>query len=173
MNKFRRVNHGFVLATTSCDVVKTQFKVLGLIKDSIDEDLSPKNKAAVTTDVLEVSRELVGGRFKEFVEVNYGGGRSPLANLMKSVVQYLNGRVGFRNLLSLINIEENKLGIFLSDNRELPNPSLLKAGTPIPLLEGSDVLRNDDLFKLLEGIGPVNYARILLLLNGSVQHGHG
>lgn len=171
MSKYSKTVYGYVLASVAREDVLRQFKILRLIKRTIDVDLDPITKASVAKDVMDVSKVLVGGSFREFVIANYDNGRGPLSNVMKAVVQYLNGQLGFRNLLSMITVEENKLGFFTPDNREGEAPLEIKPSTGIPLLEQGQVLNDDSLFKLMEGISPIHYARILLLLAGGDNHG--
>lgn len=162
MHKFKLIDNGYV--SESLDYawgdVLSQLKQLR-IERAESFELAINGVEAVET--IRLGKKLIGHSFKAFVEANYNNGASRLSGLMINVVQFLNGKIPAESVVTAITIEENR---FKFADEDAPSSNYAVTVLKEPLLGQGDSLHDLDLYRLMAGITPGHFGRLLLLLGG-------
>lgn len=169
MPNYRVAPHGFVSAELSDGEMASIFKNLSLLRKDAYSDFSLVIGGHVAVETLREANLLIGGSFRLFMEANYDGGTGPLANLVKDVVHYLNGRIGHQSIITSLKIEEQKLQSANRIRSALYTPSK-RTSISLPLLEDGYIVHDFDLYRLMAGISPANVGRFLQLLGGEAYY---
>lgn len=170
MLNLSRVDNGYISSRAEDIEFVNGIRRLKLTARALDEDLSPEARVDLTQEILSVANLFIGNSFKLWVVGNYDDGRGPLSNLMLNLLKALNNKIGATNLISMIAVEESRLSCFLPDNRDIKLPNQIKPISKVKLLQEDETLVNDDLYRLISMIGPINLGRILLLLDGGKHY---
>lgn len=165
MPSYRIAPHGFINAELSDAEAASIFKNLSLLRKDAYSDFELVIGGHVAIETMREAGRLIGGSFRLFMEANYDGGAGPLANLVKDIVHYLNGRIGHHSITTCIKIEEQKLQS-LNRNRSAVYTPSTRMGNALPLLEDGYVVHDYDFYRLMAGISPANVGRFLQLLGG-------
>lgn len=165
MPNYRQIANGFVDDRLSEGQLNETFRNLNLLRQDAYNNFELMISSHVAIETLVAANLLTGGDFQSFLEANYNGGAGRLANLIKDIGHYVNGKIGHQSLITSINVEERKLrGI----NRSTPatfSPSRNAPGH-LALLDDGHVIHNFDLYRLMAGISPANVGRMFQLLGG-------
>lgn len=165
MPSFRQVANGYVPDTLSDAELTATLKNLNLLRKDAYSDFTLVLEGHVAVETLHAVTKLVGPSFRAFLEANYDSGRGPLANLIKDIAHYLNGRVGHQNIVTHLRVEERKL-YSASRARAATYAPTRTAGNALPLLEDGYVVHDYDLYRLMAGLSPANVGRLLMLIGG-------
>lgn len=165
MPNYRVAPNGFINAALSDEEANALFKNLNLLRKDVYTDLSLTTKNHVSLETIRIAMQLTGGSFRQFMEANYNQGSGSLANLIKDIAHYLNGRLGHQSILTAIKNEEAKLQNFNRTKSALYTPTR-RASNALPLLEDGYIVHDYDLFRLMAGIAPANVGRFLQLFGG-------
>jgi hypothetical protein len=90
--------------------------------------------------------------------------------LIRDIVHYLNGRGGHQTVLTSLAIQENKLRSTAKVRYGTYAPAI-RAGGGESLLKGEDRVYDNDLYRLMAGLGAGAVGRIFLLLGGDAYYG--
>lgn len=165
MPNYRIAPHGMVNAELTDVELSNIFKNLNLLRKDAYSDFELVIGGHVGIETLRAGGQLIGGSFREFMEANYDSGKGPLANLVKDIVHFLNGRIGHQSIVTSIKIEEQKLQSANRVRSAIYSPSK-RTGSSLPLLEDGYVVHDFDFYNLMAGISPANVGRFLQLLGG-------
>lgn len=170
MPEFRRGNNGYVSAQLSDGELATMFKNLKHLRQDAYQDFELIMKGDVTIETLREVTALCGTSFAGWMEVNFDNGKGPLSDLVRDIVHYLNGRCGHRQMITSLSIQENKLQDAASTRYGTYTPTVRTGGHAAFLQEGDKVYDND-LYRLMAGVGAGVVGRIFLLLGGENYYG--
>lgn len=165
MPNYRRIANGFITADISEEEANNLFRNLDLLRKDAYSDFELVVKGHVTLETLRIASRLTGGSFRQFMEANYNQGSGSLANLIKDIAHFLNGRLGHHSIITSIKNEEQKLQNFSRSKTATYTPSK-RAASALPLLEDGYIVHDHDLYRLMAGISPANVGRFLQLLGG-------
>ncbi|QGZ14406.1 hypothetical protein [Photobacterium phage PDCC-1] len=164
MSDFRKVAYGYV---DSRLLDPTLTVINGILRAYVhsSQDMEMMIDPASIQEVLEMGDKVTGKDFKHWVMANYERGAGRRAKLMRNIVFFLNGKISARTLEQAITADEQ-----LVTTTEL---KYIKAAIPNVdrrnLDEIEDVIRylkHEDIYRLIEGIGPQMFARMLITFNG-------
>jgi len=174
MSDFRLIANGYVEASVSDSDVASVFRNLKALRlDALDNfELIEKGHIAVEV-IREVKRLLGGhGNFRAWLHVNFAGGSGPLADVIRDLSHYLNGRIGHRQLLTSISVQENRLAT-IAKNQMSPAvyvPTTRGGGGESLLSNKEDAIYDYDLYRLMAGIAPTGVGRLFMLLGGETHY---
>jgi hypothetical protein len=166
MSDYRLVKNGYVPADISDSELAGLFRNLKALKTDAYADFVLVIKGHVAVETLQAVKRLVGHSFHDFLEVNFGGGRGPLAGLARDVVHFLNNRVGYLSVLTSIQEQENRLTALTRRRSAVYTPSI-SAGRNEVFLKDGDTVLDYDLYRLMAALGPATTGRLMLLLGGA------
>jgi hypothetical protein len=165
MSDYRLVRNGYVPTDISEPELMGLFRNLKALKTDAYADFTLVIKGHVAVETLTNVKRLVGHSFHDFLEVNFGGGRGPLAGLVRDVVHFLNNRIGYLSILTSIQVQENKLHALTRRRSGVYTPSISSGRNEVFLKDGDTVL-DYDLYRLMAALGPATMGRLMLLLGG-------
>ena len=170
MPDYRLINNGYVDASLSDQDLNGLFRNLRLLRTDAYNDFELVVKGYVAIETLSAAKRLTGGNFAQFLEMNFDAGRGPLANLIRDIVHYLNGKQGHLTIITGLRMEEHALEAS-ARARSATYQSVSRTGTTEPFLKDGYSVEDYDLYRLAAGIGPAAVGRILLLLGGDNYYG--
>lgn len=165
MPEYRLVKNGYVPSDISDGELGSLFRNLKALKTDAYNDFTLVIKGYVAIETLSNVKRLVGPSFHDFLEVNFGNGRGPLANLVRDVVHFLNGRCGYFSIFTAIQIAENNLSSGLRRRSGNYTPSI-SSGKHEDFLKEGDVVMDYDFYRLMAALGPATLGRLVLLIGG-------
>lgn len=165
MPEYRLIKNGYVEASLSDQELASLFKNLRLLRTDSYNDFEIVVKGYVAVETLREAKRITGGNFAHFLELNFDGGRGPLASLVRDIVHYLNGKQGHLTVLTAIRMQEHVLEAS-ARARSATYQSGHRPGGNEPFLKDGYRIEDYDLYRLAAGIGPAAVGRILLLLGG-------
>ena len=171
MPEYRLVANGYAVSTLNDADLQSIFRNLKALKTDAFNEFALVMKGHVAEEVLREVKLLTGGSFRDWLHVNFGGGSGHLADLVRDIVHYLNGRIGHAQLLTSISVQENKLKTIYRSRNGVYTPMVRPGGGELLLKEKSDEVYDYDLFRLMAGITPAGVGRIFLLLGGENYYG--
>lgn len=161
MSELKRVANGYVSAKLEPAEIEDLFNELKHINKRLVEDFEFLVKGFGANEAVPVIRKIVGDDFKLFVEENYNKGASTLSHLFKGVVGYLNGKIAYQSIHSLISIEQSRFETYEADDVYAPVAHINE-----PLFKDGESIEDFDLYRLIAGIGLVRAVQLFLLLGG-------
>lgn len=170
MPDYRLIKNGYVEASLSDQDLSESFRNLRLLRQDSYNDFEIVIKGYVAVETLREAKRLTGNNFAQFLEINFDGGRGPLANLIRDIVHYLNGKQGHQTILTSLRMEEHALEAS-ARARSATYQTRHRPGTTEPFLKDGYRLEDYDLYRLAAGVGPAAVGRILLLLGGENYYG--
>lgn len=165
MPNYQTTENGFVSSTLTEQEIANLFKNLNLLRKDAYANFELVVDGHVTIETLRIAKQLTGGSFKEFLEVNYDHGRGSLANLIKNILHFLNGKVGSGSVTALLKVEELKMSGPNRNRSPIYTPTQ-RTGNSLPMLEDGYVVNDYDLYRLMSGISPANVGRFFQLFGG-------
>lgn len=131
------------------DTEAIDFEMLDRMVKSMD-GVTPDDTVTESAEVAKILRTITGAGnasgFHAWLEVNYDNGNGINATLIKHVVNYLLGRIGYQSLITMITVPCN---VVLTG----------RVNDPLNLREG-DIVKLDP-FKLFVGLGVINLCKFL------------
>jgi hypothetical protein len=170
MPEFRRGNNGYVSAHLGDGELDAMFKNLKYLRQDAYQDFELIMKGDVTIETLREVKAMTGTSFAGWMEVNFDNGKGPLAELIRDIIHYLNGRCGHRQLITSLGIQENKL-VDANSTRYGTYTPTTRTGGHAAFLQDGDTVYDNDLFRLMAGVGAGVVGRIFLLLGGESYYG--
>ena len=170
MPDYRLIKNGYVDASLSDQELSGLFRNLRLLRTDAYNDFEIVIKGYVAVETLRAAKRLTGNDFAQFLELNFDAGRGPLANLIRDIMHYLNGKQGHQTILTSLRMEEHALEAS-ARARSVVYQVTHRAGTTAPFLKDGYSVEDYDLYRLAAGIGPAAVGRILLLLGGDNYYG--
>lgn len=170
MPDYRLIQNGYVDASLSDQELNGLFRNLRLLRTDSYNDFEVVIKGYVAVETLNAARRLTGNDFGQFLELNFDAGRGPLANVIRDVMHYLNGKQGHQTILTGLRMEEHALESS-APARSAVYQSISRHGTSEPFLKDGYSVEDYDLYRLAAGIGPAAVGRFFLLLGGDINHG--
>ena len=170
MPEYRITPNGYAHAALGDSDLGVIFKNLQCLRNDAYVDFDLIMKGAVTIETLREANFLTGRSFAQFLEVNFDSGKGPLASLVRDIVHYLNGRCGHQTIITSLNIEENKLRSLTKARHGTYTPAI-RSGGGEAFLKDQDRVYDNDLYRLMAGVGAGVVGRILLLLGGDSYYG--
>lgn len=165
MPDYKLINNGYVDASLSDQELTSLFRNLRLLRQDSYNDFDLVIKGYVAVETLREIKRLTGNNFAAFLELNFDGGRGPMALIVRDVLHYLNGKQGHQTILSSIRMEEHKLEA-LAKLRSATYSAPHKASGSEVFLKAGYRVEDYDLYRLAMGIGPAALGRLFLLLGG-------
>lgn len=159
MSSLKRVANGYVSGILEPVEIEDLFNELKHVNKRLVSDFDFLVKGFGAVEAVPILRKLAGSDFKAFVEGNYNNGTSTLSHLFKAVVCYLNGKIAYQSVHSLVSIEQAR---FESDE-EVFTPV---ASINEPLFKDGERVEDFDLYRLIAGIGLIRTVQLFLLLGG-------
>ncbi|UYE93491.1 virion structural protein [Shewanella phage FishSpeaker] len=167
MSKFKQTPHGS-LYVKSTDSFTEAVYTLKLYIRAAAAATSLKYDPKSTIAIMNLCRELSGGNFKDFLIENFNNGFARRADLVTSIVRYLNGEVTNRAVTTQLKIGENE---FLQRvSKDLNFTHTVSEMHTAALPKGMEQVTNRDFYRLIECMGPVKVARLFLMLSGDTYH---
>jgi len=170
MPDYRLVSNGYVAADLDEGEMVGIFRNLKLLKTDCNVDFGLVMKTHLAVEVLRDVNRLTGKSFQNWLAVNFEGGRGHIADVVRDVLHYLNGRIGHAQLQTSISVHENKLHSVARMKAGSYSPSARVAGNEVFLRQGEAVY-DYDLYRLMAGIGPLAVGRLFLLVGGESYYG--
>lgn len=170
MSEFRKVTYGYADSRLMDPTLTAMNSILrAYVKSS--QDMEMKIDPASIKEVLELGKKFIGGEFKHWMMANYDHGTGPRTRLVRAIANYLDGGVSVRSLTQAITADEQYVtttelkfvkGAFngLVDRRDYDDVERTIAN-----------LKEDDFYRLIEGIGPQLFARMIITFNGESAYG--
>lgn len=165
MPDYRLIKNGYVDASLSDQDLASLFRNIRLLRTDSYNDFEIVIKGYVAVETLREAKRLTGNNFAQFLELNFAGGRGPLANLVRDIVHYLNGKQGHQTVLTSIRMEEHALEAQARNRSAVYSPAH-SPGAGEPFLKEGYRVEDYDLYRLAAGVGPAALGRIFLLLGG-------
>ena len=172
MVNFRQIKNGFInyeLGDNDLFIITRNLKqFIWSGYHDYDTRLNP----LIIKDILKQTRLMVGSDFRAFLMANYNRGIGPQAGLVREVVNYLAGALGYRSVSTAILIEENKIKSYDKfDNwssKTITSNHMDTSG-----LTNLDKITDYDFYRLCAGITPELLARLFLVIGGeNIDAGH-
>ncbi len=165
MANFRQVKNGFVNYDVGDGDLMTIMRNLKQFIWSGYSDYNIRLNPLIITDILKQTRLLVGQDFRAFLMANYNRGIGTQAGLVREVVNYLSGQVGYRSVNTAIVIEENKIKSY--DKFENWGAKTISANHMDTVgLSQLDKVNDYDFYRLCAGLSPELLARMFLVIGG-------
>jgi hypothetical protein len=170
MPEYRLINNGYVDASLSDQELSVLFRNLRMLRQDAYNDFEIVIKGYVAVETLRVAKRLTGNDFDQFLKLNFDNGNGPLANLVRDIVHYLNGKQGHQTVLTSIRMCEHVLEAS-ARARSATYQATYRHGSSEPFLKDGYSVEDYDLYRLAAGIGPAAVGRIFLLLGGENYYG--
>ena len=170
MPDFRLVNNGYANAALGDGDLTSIFKNLKNLRTDAYVDFELVAKGHVAIETIRDVNQLTGGSFKDFLAMNFDSGKGPLADLVRDVVHFLNGRCGHTTVTTAVHIHENKLRSVARERKGNYSPSVRTGGGGESFLQDGYNVYDYDLYRLLAGVGPAYVGRMFLLLGGDTYY---
>lgn len=165
MVNFRQIRNGFILYEVTEGDLLTIMRNLKQFVWSGYSDYSIRLNPLIVKDILKQTRILAGPDFRAFLMANYNRGVGPQASLVREIVHYLNGMVGYRSVSTAITIEENKIKSYDKfDNWS--SKTISARHMDAEGLSQLDRVTDYDFYRLAAGMSPELFARLFLVLGG-------
>ncbi|AUR81041.1 virion structural protein [Vibrio phage Aphrodite1] len=164
MSDFRKVAYGYV---DSRLLDPTLTVINGILRAYVQssQDMTMQIDPASIKEVIEMGNKITGQDFKHWITANYERGAGRRARLMRAITFFLNGKISARTLEQAITGDEQF--VTTTDIKHIKSGNGLVERRNLDEVE--DVIRHlkhDDMFRLIEGIGPQMFARMLITFNG-------
>ncbi|AGB07230.1 hypothetical protein [Vibrio phage VP4B] len=170
MSDFRKVIYGYADSRLMDPTLTAMNSILRAYVKSA-QDMAMRIDPASIQEVLDLANKFVGGDFKHWMMANYDHGLGPRARLIRMIAKYLDGGISDRTLSQTITADEQYVtttdlkyvkGAYRGavDHRDYDDIERV-----------IDNLKEDDLYRLVEGIGPQLFARMLITFNGESAYG--
>ncbi|UPT53857.1 hypothetical protein [Vibrio phage phiKT1019] len=164
MSDFRKVAYGYV---DSRLMDPTLTVINGILRAYVQssQDMEMMIDPASIQEVIEMGNKVTGNDFKHWVMANYERGAGRRARLMRAITFFLKGKISARTLEQSIT----------ADEQLVTTTELKKIKQAIPRVERRDLdqveevirsLQHKDIYRLIEGIGPQMFARMMITFNG-------
>jgi len=163
MTEFALVSNGFVASGIPDAELTGIFKNLKALKKDSYVDFTVVLKGHMAVEVIRCVRRLTGDSFRDWMKANSDG---PIGPLVRDLLNYLNGKVGYHTVHSSIAIQESRLTQVDHFHSAVYTPTTRQESSLEPLLKQGMSLHDYDFYRLMAGIGAVDIARIFLLLGG-------
>lgn len=167
MNKFKTTPHGSLWVESTESLDETMYALKLYIRSSAAAT-SFKYDPKATTTLMKLCRDLTGYDFKAFLIQNFNNGLARRAELVMSILQYLQGGVTNRAVATQLSIGENQ---FLQGvSKDMNFTHTIPVGMHARLPAGIEDVTNKDFYRLIECLGPVKVARLFLMLAGDTHN---
>lgn len=169
MSYYVQVKNGFVSGgVRDADVAAAVANIRSFL-NSAAQDYEMKISPRTYKEVLRAARVLIGEDFQGWLVANYKNGLGPCANIVGTILLYINKLNSARSICSNISIGEsvvthnnNQINGWeknvVTPNKNQKNPIML------------DEVTNFDYYRLLRGIGVEYLARLLLVVLGENRY---
>lgn len=168
MHKFKRTQFGALsddLAGYSLEEIILDLKTYcRSAASNFDVKVNPK----ISTDMMKHCQRLIGYSFREFIDANYNNQLSRQSELMKSIVRYVSGKGTHNQVRTQLVINQNT--ILQRVNKTINYVHDPASNLQNKELEGLRSVTNRDFFKLIECLGPLDTARLFLMLTGETEN---
>lgn len=165
MSNLREIQFGYVNAEL---LELTVAKINGILKSYIRASDDPEFKTDPYSikEVIELSKKVVGKDFGVFLKANYNHGKGVRSKLVRGIVFFLDGRISGRSLGTFITADER----YVTENRKkLDNyqPTSSDHNRAYDeVIELIGKVTDDDFYRVLVGVGPVLFARMIMTFGG-------
>lgn len=167
MNKFKTTPHGS-LWVKSTDSFTEGVYTLKLYARAAAAATSLKYDPKSTLAVMAQCKEFIGNDFKAFLIENFNNGFARRADLVTTIIRYLNGDVTNRAVTTQLTIGENELMQRVSKDMNFTHTLSESHSAKLP--KGIELVTNKDFYRLIECMGPVKVARLFLMLAGETHY---
>lgn len=169
MANFRKVPFGYVDSRLLDPTLTVINQILSAYISSA-QNMEMKIDPASIKEVMELGEKITGGDFRHFLMANYEQGRGKRARLVRSITQFLQGKIDGRMLAQTITGDEQIVSTTqLKHVKNEYNASIDYRGADDVERFLQGVVQND-LYVMVEGIGPHLYARMLITLTGETAY---
>lgn len=169
MGTYVQVKNGFVNGNVrDADIAAASTNIRTFLNSST-QDYKMKTSSRSYQEVLRAARVLIGEDFKGWLVANYKNGLGPCANIVGTILLYLNGQLSARSIGSNISIGESTVIYNNSNMNAWERRSITRSTeqkSPILL----DNVTNFDYYRLLRGIGVEFLARLILVVLGENRY---
>ena len=143
MPNYRLVSNGYVADDISDAELNTLFTSIGYLRRDAYVDFALVVKGHVAVETLKIAKRLVGASFHDFLEANFNGGRGPMAPVVRSLIHFLNNKVGYFTVLTEIQVMENKLHADTLQREGVYTPTFTAGANEVFLRSGETVIDYD------------------------------
>lgn len=169
MPNYRLVANGYVDSALSDNDLNSLFKNLRYLRKDSYDDFEMIISGHVAVETLRIAKAIIGGSFKEWLEVNFNNGRGPLADIIREILYYLAGKQSFTTVVTATRIDENIMEASARQRRGSYSSSSASGHSDLFIKHGHTV-QDYDLYRLMAGVGPGVVGRILLLIGGEAYY---
>lgn len=163
MSKFKNTPHGS-LWVKSTDSFTEGMYTLKLYTRAAAAGTNLRYDPKSTLAVMDLCRELTGESFKDFLIANFNNGFARRADLVSTVIGYLNGTLSGGAVTTQLTIGENEFLHRVSKGLNFTHTVTESHTAKLP--KGIESVTNKDFYRLIECMGPVKVARLFLMLAG-------
>lgn len=169
MSDFRKVTFGFV---DSRLLDPTLTALNGMLRAYVQtaQDMDMKIDPASIKEVVELGNKIIGGDFKHFLMANYDHGQGRRARLVRNMVSFLQGKISARMLGQTITADEQFVTTTNAKFVKDPYNGRIEYRNYDEVQRGIQEVEADDVYRVIEGIGPELYARMLITFNGETAY---
>ena len=167
MTAFRMGPNGYFNDQVSDAETPTVFRNLAALRRDSMQDFTVVMEGHMPIEVIRLARRLTGDNFAQWMRVNADG---PLRELVRTILNFLNGKLGHLSVNTAISMHEERMKNMSHFHDAVYVPTNRDGSSLDVLLRQGLKLFDFDLYRLLEGIGPVQVGRIFLLLGGETYY---
>ncbi len=168
MPSYRTTKYGVVEASLLDPSLKMVCDGMKVYISSAGNDFNYQCAPRVVAELLKQFRLVTGDDFRSWLAANYNQGVGVRASLVRSILSFLNGEISGMMVSDAIMRDVRKLILYIEAGqdpttgiRHVPDTQHLTKW--VKLLENTT---NSDMYRLVEGIGFVALARLVVSLSG-------
>lgn len=168
MATFRNAKYGSVEVSVLDPTLKAITDSIKIYINS-SSDFKYLTAPRVISDLVKQFKTITGNDFAGWLAANYNDGVGVRAPIVRNILSYLNGEISGMLVGEAIIRDERKLVLYERSNVDPATESTRHIADEHHLSKWSKLLNdvsNEDMYSLIEGVGPQHIARLLITLIG-------